>query len=134
MPNRAETDVLHRGEGARADARPLTTPIYASSTFVFESAAEMEAYPGRFPSYSTAICNPPCRPWKKTCVLEGVEAALVTSSGMAATTTALFGLVPGRSAVQCRHLRRHAQVITSFCTASRGAFCFRRIWPRPSVR
>ena len=39
-----ETDVLHRGEGARDGATPLTTPIYATSTFVFANAAELEAY------------------------------------------------------------------------------------------
>ena len=39
-----ETDVIHRGDGARASATPLTTPIYATTTFVFANAAELEAY------------------------------------------------------------------------------------------
>ena len=45
----------------------------------------------------------------KLAALEGAEAALVTSSGMAATTTALFGLLSARrgSGLQRRDLRRH---------------------------
>ena len=43
-PRHPETEVLHSGEGARPGATPLTTPIYATSTFVFENAAELEAY------------------------------------------------------------------------------------------
>ena len=39
-----DTEVLHVGEGAREGATPLTPPIYATSTFVFASAAELEAY------------------------------------------------------------------------------------------
>ena len=39
-----ETDVIHRSEGVRDGATPLTTPIYATSTFVFASAAELEQY------------------------------------------------------------------------------------------
>ena len=45
MSRHVETDVLHRGEGAREGAAPLTTPIYATSTFVFANAAELEAVP-----------------------------------------------------------------------------------------
>jgi len=39
-----ETDVIHRSEGVRDGATPLTTPIYATSTFVFANAAELEQY------------------------------------------------------------------------------------------
>ena len=42
--HRPDTDVIHRGEGARAEATPLTTPIYATSSFLFANAAELEAY------------------------------------------------------------------------------------------
>jgi cystathionine beta-lyase/cystathionine gamma-synthase len=104
MANRAETEVLHRGEGAHTDARPLTTPIYSSSTFVFESAAEMEAYQrGASKKYLySRYANPTVQAVEeKLCVLEGAEAALVTSSGMAATTTALFGLLRPGDEVLC---------------------------------
>jgi O-acetylhomoserine/O-acetylserine sulfhydrylase-like pyridoxal-dependent enzyme len=39
-----ETEVIHQGEGARAGAAPVTTPIYATTTFEFESTAEFERY------------------------------------------------------------------------------------------
>ena len=44
MKKHPDTDVLHSGEGARGDAAPLTTPIYSATTFLFENAAELEAY------------------------------------------------------------------------------------------
>ncbi len=95
-----ETEVLHRAEGARPGAAPLTTPIYATSTFVFESAAEIEAYlrgdgPARY-LYSRHA-NPTVEAVEeKLAVLEGADAALATASGMSAAATALFGLLqPG---------------------------------------
>jgi cystathionine beta-lyase/cystathionine gamma-synthase len=41
MSKRPETEVIHVAEGAREGAVPLTTPIYATSTFLFANAAEM---------------------------------------------------------------------------------------------
>ncbi len=32
-----DTDVIHAGEGAVSSATPITTPIYATSTFTFPS-------------------------------------------------------------------------------------------------
>ncbi len=91
-----ETDVVHRGEGAVEGARPLTTPIYESSTFVFASASELEQYlagDGHRYIYSRHA-NPTVEAAEaKLAALEGAPAALVTSSGMAATATALFGLL-----------------------------------------
>ena len=37
------TELIH-GDGASHDAEPLTTPIYETTTFVFENAAEVRAY------------------------------------------------------------------------------------------
>jgi cystathionine beta-lyase/cystathionine gamma-synthase len=104
MAKRPETDVIHVAEGARAGATPLTTPIYATSTFRFASAAEMEAYQrgetDRF-IYSR-YSNPNVEAVEaKLAVLESAEAALVTSSGMAATSTALFGLLEAGAEVVC---------------------------------
>ena len=96
--------MLHRGEGARAGAAPLTTPIYATSTFVFENAAELEAYQrGGSDKYMySRYANPTVQAAEeKLAALEGAEAALVTSSGMAATTTALFGLLRPGDEVVC---------------------------------
>jgi cystathionine beta-lyase/cystathionine gamma-synthase len=99
MAKHPDTDVLHRGEGARAAARPLTTPIYATTTFLFDSAAEVEAYArGESEQYLySRYENPTVQSVEeKLALLEGAEAALVTSSGMAATATAFFGLLrPG---------------------------------------
>ncbi len=98
MSHRPETDVIHRGEGARPGATPLTTPIYETSTFVFDSVAELEAYyRGENRYLYSRYGNPTVEATEeKLAVLEGADAALVTSSGMAAATLALVGLLsPG---------------------------------------
>jgi cystathionine beta-lyase/cystathionine gamma-synthase len=104
MARHPETDVLHRGDGVRAGAAPLTTPIYATTTFVFASAAEMERYQQGAPDlyiYSR-YANPTVQAAEeKLAVLEGAETALITSSGMAATSTALFGLLRSGDEVVC---------------------------------
>ena len=104
MSTQPETSVIHRGEGASTDAAPLTTPIYATSTFVFASAAELEAYQqGKNDKYLySRYANPTVRAAEaKLAVLEDAEAALVTSSGMAAVATALFGLLRAGDEVVC---------------------------------
>jgi cystathionine beta-lyase/cystathionine gamma-synthase len=91
-----DTQVIHDGEGARAGAMPLTTPVYATSTFLFENAAALEAWQrGRSSGYLySRYANPTVEAAEaKLAALEGAEAALLMSSGMAATTTALFGLL-----------------------------------------
>ena len=101
---RPDTEVLHRGEGATEGATPLNTPIYATSTFVFDSAAELEAFQqGTSNKFLyTRYANPTVQAVEqKLAVLEGAEAALVTSSGMAATSTALFGLLQAGDEVVC---------------------------------
>lgn len=91
-----DTTVLHLGEGAATDASPLTTPIYTATTFVFQNAAELEAYQrgGSSKYIYSRYANPTVEAAEaKLAALEGGEAALVTASGMAATATALFGLL-----------------------------------------
>ena len=103
-PHDPATDVIHAGEGATPDATPLTTPIYATSTFVFANAAEMEAYQrgGSGKYIYTRYANPTVQAAEaKLAVLERAEAALVTSSGMAATSTALFGLLQAGDELVC---------------------------------
>ena len=39
MPRHPITEALHAGDGAWPDAAPLTTPIYATSTYLFANAA-----------------------------------------------------------------------------------------------
>ena len=104
MPHHPETDVIHRGDGARAAAAPLTTPIYSATTFVFANAAELEAYQqGKSEQYIySRYANPTVQAVEeKLAVLEGAERAIVTSSGMAATATALFGLLKAGDEVVC---------------------------------
>jgi cystathionine beta-lyase/cystathionine gamma-synthase len=104
MSRHPETEVLHRGEGAREGATPLTTPIYATSTFLFESAAELERYQegGTDKYIYTRYANPSVQAVEeKIAVLERGAQALVTSSGMAATATALFGLLSAGDEVVC---------------------------------
>ena len=99
-----DTEVLHAGEGERAAAAPLLTPIYATTTFVFANAAELEAFQqGRNDRYIySRYANPTVEAAEaKLALLEGAEATLVTSSGQAATTTALFGLLSAGDELVC---------------------------------
>jgi len=103
-PLRPETDVIHRGDGARPEATPLTTPVYATSTFLFANAAELEAYQeGKGSKYIySRYANPTVQAVEeKVAALESGDCAMVMSSGMAATSTALFGLVESGDEVVC---------------------------------
>jgi len=99
-----ETVVLHAGEGVQRDATPLTRPIYATSTFLFDSAAELEAFQrGESGKYIySRYANPSVQSAEeKLAALEAADAALMTSSGMAAVATALFGLLSAGDEVIC---------------------------------
>ena len=98
------TEIIHRGEGMSPSAQPLTTPIYETTTFVFDSAEEVRQYnEGKSPKFLyTRYANPTVTAVEqKMALLEGAEAALVLSSGQAATTTALLALVNGGDEVVC---------------------------------
>ena len=104
MSVRPETEVLHIAEGIKDGAAPLTRPIYATSTFVFDSAADLEAYQkGDHTKYIySRYANPSVEQVEiKLAALEGAEAALVTSSGMAAVSTALCGLLRAGDELVC---------------------------------
>jgi len=99
-----DTELIHAGEGVAVAATPVTTPIYSATTFEFGSAAELEAYQqGRSSSYIySRYSNPTVQAVEaKLAAVEGGEAALVLSSGMAATSTALFGLLQSGDEVIC---------------------------------
>jgi cystathionine beta-lyase/cystathionine gamma-synthase len=104
MSLHANTRSLHAGEGAPDGAKPLNRPIYASSTYVFDSAADIEAYQRGDKSrylYSRHA-NPTVESAEaKIAELEGAEAALVTSSGMAAVATVFFGLLTSGDQLVC---------------------------------
>ena len=38
------TEIIHRAEGISESATPLTTPIYETTTFLFENAQEVCEY------------------------------------------------------------------------------------------
>ena len=89
---RAATEAIRRPEAVDRGADPLTTPIYETTTFLFQDAAEVVAYnEGRSSKYLySRYANPTVAPVEqKIAALEGTETALVLSSGQAATTTAL---------------------------------------------
>jgi cystathionine gamma-synthase/methionine-gamma-lyase len=99
-----DTRVVHEGEGQPAEAAPATTPLYDATTFVFDSAAQLEAYnDGRSRRYLYSRYDNPtvAAVERKVAVLEGAERALVFSSGMAATATTIMGLVGAGDEVVC---------------------------------
>jgi len=97
------TELIRPGAVSR-DVAPLTTPIYETTTFVFESAAEVKAYnEGKSSKFLySRYSNPTVTAVEHTlAVVEGAEAALVLSSGQAATTTALMGLCASGDEIVC---------------------------------
>lgn len=93
---RRDTRVIHSGEGAPPEARPVSTPIYQTTTFLFESGEAMRrhAEDGEAHYIYSRDRNPTVEAAEaKVATLEGAEAALVFASGQAATTAALMGLV-----------------------------------------
>lgn len=101
---RAETKIVHGSQGVNRDADPLTTPIYETTTFLFDNAAEVRAYnEGRSPRFLySRYSNPTVVAVEQTiAALEGAETALLLSSGMAATATALLALLQSGDEVVC---------------------------------
>jgi cystathionine beta-lyase/cystathionine gamma-synthase len=101
---RADTKMVHGSQGLNRDADPLTTPIYETTTFLFENAAEVKAYnEGRSQRFLySRYGNPTVLAVEKTiAALEGAETGLLLSSGMAATATALLGLLSSGDEVVC---------------------------------
>jgi cystathionine beta-lyase/cystathionine gamma-synthase len=98
------TDIIRGAEHVVRDAEPLTTPIYETTTFLFESAEDVKRYnEGKSSKYLySRYENPTVAAVEKTiAALEGAEAALVLSSGQAATTTALLALAGGGDEIVC---------------------------------
>jgi cystathionine beta-lyase/cystathionine gamma-synthase len=97
------TTLIHRGEGAAA-AVPLTTPIYETTTFVFDSADAVRRYneggSGAF-LYSRYENPTVVAVEQKLAEADGAEQALAFSSGMAATSTTLLALLQAGDEVVC---------------------------------
>jgi methionine-gamma-lyase len=89
-----QTQAIHGGEPNRCGVNgPIVTEIIRSSTFTFSSTEEMKLWAeGKNKAYIyTRYGNPTLTvAQKKIAALEGAEAAIVTSSGMAAISSSLL--------------------------------------------
>jgi cystathionine beta-lyase/cystathionine gamma-synthase len=98
------TELIHAGEGNHAAVAPLTTPIYETTTFVFETADEVVAYnEGRSTKHLySRYTNPTViAAEEKLAALDRAEAALVFSSGQGATSTILLAHLRAGDEVVC---------------------------------
>jgi cystathionine beta-lyase/cystathionine gamma-synthase len=101
---RPATAIIHGSQGRNPDADPLITPIYETTTFVFDSADEVKAFnEGRSRRFLySRYGNPTVVEVEKTiAALEGAETAMLLSSGMAATATALLALLASGDEIVC---------------------------------
>ena len=99
------TELIHRGERPeQGGSRALTTPIYETSTFVFDSARDVERYQdGTLQAFLYSRYENPTivAAEEKLAAVDGAETSLAFSSGMAATSTALFTLLSAGDEVVC---------------------------------
>jgi cystathionine beta-lyase/cystathionine gamma-synthase len=98
------TELIHTGETDLGTAVPLTTPIYETATFVFESAQDVVAYnEGRSSRYLySRYANPTVvSVERKLAALDRAEDALLFSSGMGATTTILMAHAKAGDEIVC---------------------------------
>ena len=100
----AATELIHAGEVDRIAAVPLTTPIYETTTFVFDNAEEVRAYnEGRSSKYLySRYTNPTVvSVEQQLAAIDHAEVALTFSSGMGATATILMAHVKAGDEVIC---------------------------------
>lgn len=94
MDRKFSTRAIHDGEGWDKSTGAHNTPIYQTATFSFETAEDMAAAIMDHPLDSffySRTANPTTAALeKKMASLEGAEAALVTSSGMAAVAISIL--------------------------------------------
>ncbi len=99
------TDLIHRGERTSSGGSiALTTPIYETATFVFDSARDVERYQdGSLSAYLYSRYENPTivAVEEKMSAIDGAETSLVFSSGMAATSTAMMTLLKAGDEVVC---------------------------------
>src|SRR5688572_6207338 len=96
------TTLIHRGE--RQPGGSLTTPIYETTTFVFDSAEAVERYnTGKSSQFLYSRYENPTivSTEEKLAAADGADAALAFSSGMAATTHALLTFLKAGDEVVC---------------------------------
>lgn len=104
MRKGSSTNLIHGGEGASIDAHPLTTPIYETTTYVFDSADAVRRYNagGSGTFLYTRYENPTLSSVEtKLALADGAPRALLFASGMAAATTAMLALLSSGDEVVC---------------------------------
>lgn len=98
------TELIHSAGNSPKIAVPLTTPIYETTTFVFESAKEIVDFnEGRSPKYLySRYSNPTIASVEATlAALDGAEAGLLFGSGMGAIATILLAHAKSGDEVVC---------------------------------
>ncbi len=98
------TELIHAGETDRGTAVPLTTPIYETTTFVFENAQEVVEYnQGRSKKFLYSRYDNPTvvAAERKIAALDHADASLLFSSGQGATTTILMAHLKAGDEVVC---------------------------------
>ena len=98
------TKLIQGGRPQTDPIAPLTVPIYGSTTFVFESAAEVQRHAeGHSERYLYSRYGNPTVAAVESSValLEGAAAARLVASGMAATATALLTFLESGDEVVC---------------------------------
>jgi cystathionine beta-lyase/cystathionine gamma-synthase len=98
------TELVQRSPGVLRSVDSLTTPIYETTTFVFDNAEQVREYnEGRSPRYLYSRYGNPtiAAVEQKLARLELADTAMLLSSGQAATATALLGLLKSGDEIVC---------------------------------
>lgn len=104
------TDLVHLGERNEASpGQPTSTPIYASSTYTYESMEEIDkVFGGEIPGYIYSRYGNPTTAAMQEAIrgIEGGATACAYASGMAALHAALFAceLAPGSTVLASQDL------------------------------
>ncbi|TCG08128.1 methionine gamma-lyase [Paraburkholderia steynii] len=100
------TKAIHHGYDPQSAHGSLNAPVYMTSTYAFENAAEAEAvFAGESDRYVYGRQHNPTQALleARIATLEGAEAALVTSSGMAAITSTFWTFLRSGDEIVCHH-------------------------------
>jgi cystathionine beta-lyase/cystathionine gamma-synthase len=104
MKKGSSTTLIHSGEGQFSHVESLTTPIFETTTFVFENAEAVRRYneggSGHF-LYSRYENPTVMSAEAKIAAADGAERALLFGSGMAASSTLLMALLNSGDEVVC---------------------------------
>jgi len=120
------TQAVHAGErGPKPDFTPVTTPIYQSASFVYDTLETMDAiFGGERPGYVyTRYGNPTVAALERAvAILEGGETAVAYASGMAAIHAILLALdvVSGGAVVAAQDLYGATSTLLTTIFARQG--------------